>query len=269
VSHLLSVVTGSSPAGLGSTAVNPAEFIVLRKAFVFALPHPRSEDWKITYGVDGDPFRRLQVKALWSAFQREVSEGLSPVISYPTKAIADSLPAKHNTTRPPPPPPPHRVFQPPLAIAPGHYKLPDENCFSPRSSCGGRAPCSVEESNETSVLFRDVPHAVEGSDETSALGRRPEGGHCKLLDEKCVSPRSRGGHAPYAVEESERETSALLRLDEDEQPEKKKSVARHPTLCLVEKSDGHSTSCLVEESDERSALLRTPEEKEQSEEKTS
>lgn len=40
----------------------PAEFTVLRKGFVFALPHARSPGWEETYGSHGDPHRRYQVR---------------------------------------------------------------------------------------------------------------------------------------------------------------------------------------------------------------
>lgn len=103
-----------------------------------------------------------QVKDLWSTFQRELSHGLPPVVSYPTSAVADSLVAGKRTL---PPLPPHRVFQPPLAIVPGHFELPDEACIPPTSSGGGSTFC-VEVGNTACV--------AEKPDETSAPLRPDE-----------------------------------------------------------------------------------------------
>ena len=156
-----------------------------------------------------------------------------------------------------PPPPPHRVFQPPLTIAPGQYELPDEACFSPRSH-GGHLPCEVEE-----------------SDQTSALVRPPEDRHCERRDESFVSPGSRCEHGRRVVGESDEVSACMLRLEEDRQPEKKTGVVRHPTSCLPAEPDKLSTmprleenerpektsfttrpmSLLVEEPDETSVLM--------------
>lgn len=56
VAHLLSLASGGPDISM------PAEFIVLRKGFVFSLPHARSPGWEETYGSHGDPYRRYQVR---------------------------------------------------------------------------------------------------------------------------------------------------------------------------------------------------------------
>ncbi|CAM9994866.1 unnamed protein product [Scytosiphon promiscuus] len=107
VSHLLALATGA-PDTDQKPAVGPAEFIVLRKGFVFALPHERSTAWEKTYGKCGDPLRRYQIKALWSKFQGEIVAGLPPVISSSTDAIVEALQLRTgcSSVRPTPPLPP-------------------------------------------------------------------------------------------------------------------------------------------------------------------
>lgn len=61
VAHLLSLASGR-PGTKETPAVRPAEFIVLRRGFIFALPHARSPGWEETYGTDRNPFRRYQVR---------------------------------------------------------------------------------------------------------------------------------------------------------------------------------------------------------------
>lgn len=59
VAHLLSFAT--SACGIEKAAGgNSSEFVVLRRAFVFAEPHARSKDWEMTYGSNSDPVRRFQ-----------------------------------------------------------------------------------------------------------------------------------------------------------------------------------------------------------------
>ncbi|CAM9192680.1 unnamed protein product, partial [Hapterophycus canaliculatus] len=115
VSHLLCLAAGT-PGTDTTSAVEPAEFVVLRKGFVFALPHERSPAWEETYGTCRDPLRRYQaritVKALWSKVQGEIIEGLPPIISSSTAKVAASLHLRPGCGlgRPPlPQPPPHRV----------------------------------------------------------------------------------------------------------------------------------------------------------------
>lgn len=60
VAHLLCLASGN-PSTDTMPAVRSAEFVVLRKGFVFARPHERSPGWEETYGSHGDPFRRYQV----------------------------------------------------------------------------------------------------------------------------------------------------------------------------------------------------------------
>lgn len=171
------------------------------------------------------------MKALWSTFQRELADGLPPVISYPTSAIADSLVVAAGHVLPPSLPA-YRVFQPPLAIAPGHYELTDEACLSPTRSCGGHTPCVAEESDETPPQKnkRDTTHiisyVVEPPDETPAALSSPDGGEQserKVHVARHLTPCPAGGSD---------ETSALPSPEkEDAQPEEKTtaSVARHPT----------------------------------------
>lgn len=180
------------------------------------------------------------MKALWSTFQRELSDGLPPVVSYPTSAIADSLVValKHELL---PSLPAYRVFQPHLAIAPGHYELPDETCLSPTRSCGGHTPCVAEESDDTPPQKNEsrTTHA------TSCVGERPH-------ETAAALPR------PQEVEQSERkihvarhltpcpaggsdEPSALPSPEkEDAQPEEKTtaSVAKHPTSAPLTSATG-------------------------------
>ncbi|CAM9094863.1 unnamed protein product [Ectocarpus sp. 6 AP-2014] len=90
VAHLLSLASGS-PSTDTTPAVRSAEFVVLRKGFVFARPHERSPGWEETYGSQGDPCRRYQIKDLWSKFQGEIAKGLPPVVCSSTAEIAASL----------------------------------------------------------------------------------------------------------------------------------------------------------------------------------
>eukprot|EP00903_Cladosiphon_okamuranus_P014200 g13193.t2 len=105
VAHLLSLASGSPGISM------PAEFVVLRKGFVFSLPHARSPGWEETYGPHADPHRRYQIKALWSKFQDEVIKGCKPVVSSSTAATATSLPPPPNDNYSPPPLPSYRVLR--------------------------------------------------------------------------------------------------------------------------------------------------------------
>ncbi|CAM9653725.1 unnamed protein product [Ectocarpus fasciculatus] len=104
VAHLLCLASGN-PSTDTMPAVRSAEFVVLRKGFVFARPHERSPGWEETYGSHGDPFRRYQIKDLWSKFQGEIANGLPPVVCSSTAEIAASLQCHwgHNDMRQLPP----------------------------------------------------------------------------------------------------------------------------------------------------------------------
>ncbi|CAM9786078.1 unnamed protein product, partial [Pylaiella littoralis] len=134
VAHLLSLASGSPGTDATKPAVKSAEFIVLRKGCVFALPHARSPGWDETYGPHGDPLRRYQIKALWSKFQGETIDGLLPVVCSSTAAIAASVHSARSDSRFLPPPflPSYRLCQSLPASREGSEDIKSD--FAPMSS---------------------------------------------------------------------------------------------------------------------------------------
>ncbi|CAN0142041.1 unnamed protein product [Scytosiphon promiscuus] len=186
VSHLLSLATGA-PGTDQKPVVGPAEFIVLRKGFVFALPHERSAAWEETYGTCGNPLRRYQIKALWSKFQGEIVASLPPVISSSTEAIVEALQLHIGCSRvrpTPPLPPSFRVCHLVPLVEEENADSPTE-CLGKRSdvhSGGGPEPAKTEQKREQQPVVCQ-PHSDNEQVVCSVSSSGQEG---KVQDSTCV-----------------------------------------------------------------------------------